>query len=60
MEHYKHDGEWIYLLSGRLTLSLAGKTYDLEPGDAAHFDSRLPHRLIARGTRKAEPAKLTS
>src|SRR3984893_15964981 len=30
MEHYKHDGEWIYLLSGRLTLSLAGKTYDLE------------------------------
>jgi hypothetical protein len=38
MEHYKHDGEeWIYLLSGRLTLSLAGKTYDLEPGDAAHL-----------------------
>ena len=54
-EHYKHDGEeWIYLLSGRLTLSLAGKTYDLNPGDAAHFDSRLPHRLIAHGTRKAE------
>ena len=54
-EHYHHDGEeWIYVLSGKLTLSLAGKTYDLEPGDAAHFDSRLPHRLIARGkgTRK--------
>jgi len=49
-EHYRHDGEeWIYLLSGALTLSLAGKTYDLAPGDAAHFDSRLPHRLIARG-----------
>jgi len=37
-----------------LTLSLAGKTYDLEPGDAAHFDSRQPHRLIARGRRDAE------
>ena len=49
-EHYHHDGEeWIYLLSGALTLSLAGKTYDLAPGDAAHFDSRLPHRLIAAG-----------
>lgn len=54
-EHYHHDGEeWIYLLSGALTLSLAGKTYDLAPGDAAHFDSRLPHRLIAAGGRDAE------
>lgn len=49
-EHYHHDGEeWFYVLSGSLTLSLAGRTYDLEKGDAAHFDSRLPHRLIARG-----------
>ena len=54
-EHYHHDGEeWIYVLSGKLTLSLAGKTYDLGPGDAAHFESRLPHRLIARGDREAE------
>jgi transcriptional regulator with XRE-family HTH domain len=54
-EHFHHEGEeWIYLLSGRLTLSLAGKTYDLEPGDAVHFDSRLPHRLIATGTQDAE------
>jgi transcriptional regulator with XRE-family HTH domain len=54
-EHYHHDGEeWIYVLSGALTLSLAGKTYDLKPGDAAHFDSRLPHRLIAKGNRDAE------
>jgi transcriptional regulator with XRE-family HTH domain len=54
-EHFKHDGEeWIYLLSGKLTLSIAGETHDLEEGDAAHFDSRLPHRLIARGPRAAE------
>jgi len=53
-EHYHHEGEeWIYVLSGALTLSLAGKTYDLKPGDAAHFDSRLPHRLIAKGKRDA-------
>ena len=54
-EHYHHEGEeWIYVLSGRLTLSLAGRTYDLVPGDAAHFDSRLPHRLIANGKKDAE------
>jgi len=54
-EHYHHDGEeWIYVLSGQLTLSLAGRAYELAPGDAAHFDSRLPHRLIARGRTDAE------
>jgi transcriptional regulator with XRE-family HTH domain len=53
--HYHHEGEeWLYVLSGSLTLSLAGRTYDLERGDAAHFDSRLPHRLIARGDADAE------
>ena len=60
-EHYHHDGEeWIYVLSGRLTLSLAGKTYDLEPGDAAHFESRLPHRLIARGEEDAQVLAVAS
>jgi transcriptional regulator with XRE-family HTH domain len=54
-EHYRHEGEeWVYVLHGKLTLSLAGRTYDLEEGDAAHFESRLPHRLIARGGREAE------
>jgi len=49
-EHYHHEGEeWIYVLSGKLTLSLAGERYDLDEGDAVHFDSRLPHRVIARG-----------
>ena len=54
-EHYHHDGEeWIYVLAGALILSLAGKTYDLAPGDSVHFDSRLPHRLIAGGGGDAE------
>ncbi|MBV8970095.1 MAG: cupin domain-containing protein [Verrucomicrobia bacterium] len=55
IEHYHHEGEeWIYVLSGSLTLSLVGRTFDLEAGDAAHFDSRLPHRLIARGHKDPE------
>ena len=47
-EHYRHEGEeWIYVLSGQITLSLADERYDLDTGDAVHFDSRLPHRVIA-------------
>lgn len=48
-EHYRHEGEeWIYVLSGEITLSLAGEKYDLDTGDAVHFDSRLPHRVLPR------------
>ncbi len=54
-EQYHHDGEeWIYVLSGKLTLLLEEKMYDLGPGDAVHFESRLPHRLIAPGPEEAE------
>jgi transcriptional regulator with XRE-family HTH domain len=54
-EMYQHEGEeWVYVLSGRLRLALAGKTHELSPGDAAHFDSRLPHRLSALGDADAE------
>jgi transcriptional regulator with XRE-family HTH domain len=52
---YRHDGEeWIYLLSGRLRLLLGEDGFDLEPGDAAHFDARLGHRLTALDGRDAE------
>lgn len=54
-EHRHHDGEeWLYVISGALTLSVGGQAHDLEAGDAAHFDARLPHRLIARGGVEAE------
>jgi quercetin dioxygenase-like cupin family protein len=43
-----------------LTLSLAGHTYDLGEGDAVHFDSRLPHRVIARGNADAEVLLIAS
>jgi quercetin dioxygenase-like cupin family protein len=54
-EHYRHEGEeWIYVLSGEITLSLAGERYDLAAGDAVHFDSRLPHRVIPRSKKAPE------
>ncbi|MGG2459587.1 helix-turn-helix domain-containing protein [Streptomyces sp. RGM 3693] len=43
-----HPGEeWLYVLTGRLRLTLGEAVHVLEPGDAAHFDSLTPHRLAA-------------
>ena len=43
-----HPGEeWLYVLHGRLLLSLDREEYRLDPGDAAHFDSMRPHRLAS-------------
>lgn len=54
-ELYRHDGEeWLYVLSGHLRLILGEDTHELSPGDAAHFDARTPHRLVASGERDVE------
>jgi transcriptional regulator with XRE-family HTH domain len=47
-ETYQHEGEeWLHVIAGRVRLSVDGKPHLLDPGDSAHFDSRLPHRLDA-------------
>lgn len=39
-----HEGyEWLYVLSGRLRLKLGDDEVVLEPGEAAEFDTRVPH-----------------
>lgn len=39
-----HEGyEWIYVLNGRLRLVLGEHDLTLEPGEAAEFDTRVPH-----------------
>jgi transcriptional regulator with XRE-family HTH domain len=54
-ERYQHEGEeWLCVLSGRLKLQVGEREYELETGDAAHFDSRLPHRLDSLDGRPAE------
>ena len=43
-EQRTHEGyEWVYVLSGRLRLLLAEHDLVLAPGEAAEFDTRLPH-----------------
>ncbi|GGX37040.1 DNA-binding protein [Streptomyces malachitofuscus] len=41
-----HDGfEWLYVLNGRLRLVLGERDMTLPPGEAAEFDTSLPHWL---------------
>ncbi|NNH75230.1 helix-turn-helix transcriptional regulator [Nocardia uniformis] len=41
-----HDGfEWLYVLNGRLRLIVGDRDLILPPGEAAEFDTSLPHWL---------------
>ncbi|QWF79869.1 helix-turn-helix domain-containing protein [Amycolatopsis sp. CA-230715] len=53
-----HEGyEWLYVLSGRLRLVLADHDLVMGPGEAAEFDTRLPHWF---GTTGEGPVELLS
>lgn len=54
-EPQSHDGhEWLYVLSGKLRLTLGDQELTLERGEAAEFDTSTPHRMRASGTRPCE------
>jgi len=53
-----HEGyEWLYVLSGRIRLLLAAHDVTLTAGEAAEFDTRLPHWF---GNPGPQPAELLS
>jgi transcriptional regulator with XRE-family HTH domain len=50
-----HDGfEWLYVLSGRMRLVLGDQDHVLGPGEAAEFDTRVPHWFGSTGEEPAE------
>lgn len=50
-----HEGyEWMYVLDGRLRLALGTQDLELGPGEAAEFDTRVPHWFGAAGGRPVE------
>lgn len=54
-EPNSHDGyEWLYVLDGRLRLVLADQDLVLAPGEAAEFDTQLPHWFGAAGSSPTE------
>lgn len=50
-----HDGyEWLYVLTGKLRLQLGEQDLILGRGEAAEFDTRVPHAMSAHGGKKAQ------
>ncbi|MFF3615747.1 helix-turn-helix domain-containing protein [Streptomyces sp. NPDC002580] len=50
-----HEGyEWLYVLSGRLRVVLGGHDVVMEAGEAAEFDTRVPHWFGSTGEGPAE------
>lgn len=50
-----HDGyEWLYVLTGNLRLVLGEHDIVMGPGEAAEFDTRVPHVLRSAGPGAAE------
>ena len=55
IEQKAHEGyEWMYVLSGRLRLRLAEHDFVMEAGEAAEFDTRVPHWFGSAGPEAAE------
>jgi quercetin dioxygenase-like cupin family protein/DNA-binding XRE family transcriptional regulator len=53
-----HEGyEWLYVLNGRLRVVLGEHDLVLAPGEAAEFDTRVPHWFGAAG---ADPVEFLS
>jgi transcriptional regulator with XRE-family HTH domain len=54
-EQRTHEGyEWLYVLSGRARLLLADHDITMQPGEAAEFDTRLPHWFGSADDRPVE------
>jgi quercetin dioxygenase-like cupin family protein len=51
----RHSGsEYGHVISGRLGVTIAFETYELDPGDSISFESTEPHRLFNLGDAPAE------
>jgi transcriptional regulator with XRE-family HTH domain len=61
VEQRSHEGyDWIYVLSGRVRLALGDDEIVLEPGEAAEFDTRVPHGHASASEEPAEILNLLS
>ena len=55
LEQRVHEGfEWIYVLTGTLRLALGEQDFRLKAGEAAEFDTRVPHAIANAGSRPLE------
>ncbi len=54
-EQGSHEGhEWLYVIAGRLRLTLGDNDFTLAAGEAAEFDTRIAHAVSNAGSTQAE------
>ncbi len=55
LEQRTHEGhEWIYVLTGTMRLVLGEQDFQLHAGEAAEFDTRVPHGMANIGSQPLE------
>jgi transcriptional regulator with XRE-family HTH domain len=55
LEQRVHEGyEWLYVIAGRVRLALGEKDFVLTAGEAAEFDTRVPHGYANVGRKPLE------
>ena len=55
LEQRVHEGhEWLYVITGRLRMALGGQDFMLSDGEAAEFDTRVPHGFANVGPEPLE------
>jgi transcriptional regulator with XRE-family HTH domain len=55
VEQRAHEGyEWLFVISGRLRLVLGDSDFMLAAGEAAEFDTRIPHSVVNGGPEPVE------
>jgi transcriptional regulator with XRE-family HTH domain len=55
LDRRSHEGhEWFYVIAGRLRLTLGDKDFILAAGEAAEFDTRIPHLVTNAGLQPLE------
>jgi transcriptional regulator with XRE-family HTH domain len=58
---HDHSGaETIYLIEGRLVVTIAGDDHVLDPGDSIYFDSSQPHGYRRQGSRRCTGVVITA
>ncbi|MGP4111715.1 helix-turn-helix domain-containing protein [Streptomyces sp. 4N509B] len=55
LDQQVHEGhEWLYVLTGTLRLALGDRDFLLRAGEAAEFDTRVPHAMANAGRQPLE------
>lgn len=58
---FPHKGEeFMFVVKGKVKITIADETYSLDVGDSVYFDASLPHQLLSLSEEEAEVLVVTS